>query len=153
CRLIAVRNTAVGSKLLVTLLLLPPYGMHLALRFHLDTKPALLRWRTRLGPTEEDRRRWYSLLLRVMRDRLEQYEGVTPEAVGDQRITPTVYWWQFTDELMIQYIVTEEAPKGRGWWDIGRLLAKWFRKCARTVIVIGLILDGDQAGVEAPRRG
>lgn len=73
-----------------------------------------------------------------MTERLGQYDGIPPDAVADRRVTPTVYTWQFADDLMVEYIVTDDGTRPRGWWDIGRFVAKWLYRPMRAVLVIGL---------------
>lgn len=125
------------------------FSMAFELLFHRDAEPALRRWRSSLGSNHEDRQKWYSILLRAMEDRLIQTNGTPPEAEPDHRVAPTVYRWQFTDELRVQYVLVDDAPELRGWWDLKGRLARAFRQPKRTAIVISLTLGRDRAAGES----
>lgn len=47
--------------------------------------------------------------------RLTEYEGVPPEAVQVTGVRPPLYWWQYSNDLWVQYAVRDQ-----GRWLIGR---------------------------------
>jgi hypothetical protein len=113
--------------------------VEVAIRYHSRVRPALERLRDSLGTDIEERAGRYEQLLNAIRERLIQHNGMPPEAFAEVKASHMTYWFQFCDELLVQYILRDVPPLPRGWWDIGRRLTRWRRGVVRTVIIIELI--------------
>lgn len=111
--------------------------MAIEIRIHEVAKPEWQRLRERWA--DDEARRWLAALSAWLR----YNKGVPPEAVPDQRVSPTLYWLLF-GEVGVEYVVYESPPL-RDWWIL-RIFRR-HRLGTRRVILTGFDLPGYPAVV------
>ncbi len=77
----------------------------------------------------------FRTLMDSMRQEFQRSGGFPPLAARRAVDDGPVYWWRFTDTLLIKFVVTEQPRRPRGWWDVGRVISRWIRLVTRKVVV------------------
>jgi hypothetical protein len=106
--------------------------MAIEIRIHEAAKPEWERLRERWG--DDEARRWLAALSAWLR----YNNGTPPQAVPDERVSPTVYWLLF-GEVGVEYVLYESPSLSR-WW-----IFRFFRRRrpgTRRVILMGFDLPG-----------
>jgi hypothetical protein len=109
--------------------------MRVEVKFHHRTRDALNRWRQSLGTTERERQEWYDTLIAAMKDEFREHGGFPPQSAPREIDGRTVHYWRFSETLLVQFQVTERLRRPRGWWDVSRIVLRWFCLQVRTVLV------------------
>ena len=89
--------------------------MRVTVRIQERVTADIAEWVTTPPGTPADRQLLLRHYLKDIITRLTDYDGIPPEAVRVTGIRPPLYWWQYSDDLWVQY-----AVRDRGWWLIGR---------------------------------
>ena len=109
--------------------------MRVEVKFHYRTRDALSHWRQSLGTSERERQEWYDTLIEAMKDEFRKHGGFPPTSAPREIDGRIVHYWWFTKTLLVQFQVTERPGRPRGWWDVWRIVARWFRLQVRTVLI------------------
>ena len=107
-------------------------------RYHDSAKPALADWFNTLGRTTQERRDWFGMFWEAFAARLGDHAGVPPEAVCRDTGGEPVYTMQCAGDVYVEYVLREEPPPPRAWWDLVRRLRRVIRRPVLSAVVLAL---------------
>jgi len=87
--------------------------------YHESVRNQVREWIRRLSATEPGGELIATIALNELKTHLAEHHGEIPEAEKVQNLSPPIFWWQFTSETWISYVIIDS---GRWLWKKRRIV-------------------------------